>query len=311
MQIVCVENFQASDRERAFSRSLTTGDIVRISSSGRPQTTVQRVTVISTQFETILVLNESLPDSLTEFVNEVDSTEWSAQIINRTEPEPIEEMLQDLFRGLSISTTETDIADADDDVLLLLHDNEVVESSPLSEIRDTLLLVNSDIYKTGAREIDEIDPPDIITELSDTVFTLRGYPESDIEKLVLTLVSRYIEHQSWIQETGTLRTSFQRLSRLDDEQGTKTVYERLGQLASLDVHVYGVPDWNPPESMGVTAHGVADDEIMRHWFVVFAGSDARSVAMLAVKTGVSEWEGYWTFDTDEIQAMNEYISQTF
>jgi hypothetical protein len=257
------------------------------------------------------VSSESLPDSLTEFVKQVGSTEWSVQIINRTEPQPIKGMIEHLFGGLSINTTETDISDADDDLLLLLHDNEVVESSPIGEIRDTLLLVNSDIYKTGAREIDEINPPDVITELSDTVFTLRGYPESNIEKLVLTLVSRYIEHQSWIQETGTLRTSFQRLSRLDDEQGTRTVYERLGQKSRLDVHVYGVPDWNPPESMGVTAHGVADDEIMRHWFVVYDGSDAGSVAMLAVKTGASEWEGFWTFDTDEIQVMNEYITQTF
>lgn len=252
----------------------------------------------------------SLPNSLTGFIDRVGETEWSIQIINQTAPEPIQGMLDKLFGGLAIETTEIDLPEADDDIVVLVHDGEVVASSPLSTLRDTLLMVNSDLYKTGTTEIQDIDPPDIITELSDTVFTLQGYPESDTEKLVLTLVSRYIEYQAWSHETGTLRSSFQRLSRLDDEQGTRRVYERLGETAGLTVHVYGVPDWEPPESMGVTVHGVGDDEIMRHWFVVYDGGTTRSVAMLAVNTGSHTWEGYWTYDTDEIKAINQYISET-
>jgi hypothetical protein len=252
----------------------------------------------------------SLPNSLTGFIDRVGETEWSVQIVNRTAPEPIEEMLGDLFGGLAIGTTEVDIAGADDDFLVLLNDGEVVASSPLNTVKETLLLVNSDLYSTGTREIQEIDPPAVITELSETVFTLRGYPESNVEKLVLTLVSRYIEYRAWVRETGTVRSSFQRLSRLDDERGTRDIYDRLGGLAGLDVHVYGVPDWEPPASMGVTVHGVADDEVMRHWFVVYDG-DGRSVAMLAVKTGQNKWDGFWTFDTDDIEAMNRYIDREF
>jgi DICT domain-containing protein len=118
----------------------------------------------------------------------------------------------------------------------------------------------------------------------------------------------YIEHQAWTHETGTLQSSFQRLSRIDDEQGTRNVYDRLGQGTSLNVHVYGVPDWEPPESMGVTVHGVDSDEIRRHWFVVYDGDESGSAALLAVKTGTSEWKGYWTYDTEEIGTMSQFIS---
>lgn len=61
--------------------------------------------------------------------------------------------------------------------------------------------------------------------------------------------------------------------------------------------------------MGVTAHGITDDEIMRHWFVVYNGSDSCSVAMLAMKTGPHKWDGYWTFDPDEIDTISQYISR--
>ncbi|MFB6186988.1 MAG: hypothetical protein ABEI86_09015, partial [Halobacteriaceae archaeon] len=127
------------------------------------------------------------------------------------------------------------------DLLVLLKDDEIVETSPLSTLEDSLLLVNSDLYKTGTKQIEDTDLPDVVTNLSDTIFTLRGYPEADVEKLVLTLVSRYIEYQAWRHQTGTLRTGFQRLSRLTDERGTQEVYERLGGIDDLDLAVYGVP----------------------------------------------------------------------
>lgn len=107
----------------------------------------------------------SLPNSLTGFIDRVGETEWSIQIINQTAPEPIQGMLDKLFGGLAIETTEVDLPEADDDIVVLVHDGEVVASSPLSTLRDTLLMVNSDLYKTGTTEIQDIDPPDIITAL--------------------------------------------------------------------------------------------------------------------------------------------------
>lgn len=138
----------------------------------------------------LCMTERGLGNSLTEFIDGVGESKWSIQIINQTASKPMEGMIDELFDGLEIDTTKIDRAGLDDDLVVLIEDGEVVVSSPLDRIKQTLLLVNSDLYKTGARKLQDIDPPDIIMELSDTVFSLRGYPESNTEKLVLTLVSR-------------------------------------------------------------------------------------------------------------------------
>lgn len=220
-------------------------------------------------------------------------------------------MAEDLYGSLNIETSETELAGLEDDLFLVMRDGRVVASSPMGTLKDTLLMVNADFYKTGTRLVGEIDVPDVILELSNTVFTLEGYPKSNTEKLVLTLMARYIEQQALAQQTGTLRTSFQKLSRLDDERGTRQFYEQLGQTEGLAVHVYGVPDWEPPTELGLVSHGVGDAELRKSWFVVHRGDTGHDVAMLAIKTKPNTWEGYWTFDTDDIRDIDRYISRTF
>jgi hypothetical protein len=254
---------------------------------------------------------DPLPDSLSTFVDRKEPSEWSVQLINRTDPEPIRNMVETLFGSLDMEMQEREIEGLADDLLLVIRDNEIVASSPVETIKNTLLMVNSDFYTTGTRPIDEIALPDAVQTLSDTVFTLRGFPESNTEKLILTLVSRHIEQRAANSQTGTLQVSFQRLSRLDDERGTREVYNTLGRLADLDTHVYGFPDWHPPSEMGLKVHPVRDDEIRTAWFVVHSTGTGTDRAMLAIKDGPNTWNGYWTSNTPEIQAIDEYISQAF
>jgi len=255
--------------------------------------------------------DDSIPESLSAFVDRKDPSKWSVQLINRTGPEPMRNMIESLFGSLDMEVQETEIGGLADDLLLVLRDSEVVASSPLESIKNTLVMVNSDLYTTGAKSIDEISIPDAVQTLSDAVFTLTGYPENNTEKLVLTLVSRHIEQQAANSQTGSLQTSFQRLSRLDDERGTREVYNTLGQLTDLDTHVYGFPDWNPPPEMGLTVHPVREDEIRNTWFVVHSADTGTDRAMLAIKDGPNTWKGYWTSNTPEIRAIDEYISQAF
>jgi hypothetical protein len=255
--------------------------------------------------------DDPIPDSLSTFVDRKDPSEWSVQLINPAGPEPVRSMAESLFGSLDEEMQEAEIGGLAEDLLLVIRDSEVVASSPLERIKNTLLLVNSDLYTTGTRSIDEITIPDTVQTLSDEVFTLTGYPEANTEKLVLTLVSRHVEQQAANSQTGTLKVSFQRLSRLDDERGTREVYKTLGQKADLDIHVYGFPDWNPPSEMGLTVHPVRDDEIRNTWFVVYSTDTGTDKAMLAVKDGPNTWKGYWTSNTPEIRAIDEYISQSF
>jgi hypothetical protein len=48
---------------------------------------------------------------------------------------------------------------------------------------------------TGARRLDESALPDMLAGLNDVQFEMRGYPESNSEKLLLIAVSRLIESE--------------------------------------------------------------------------------------------------------------------
>lgn len=254
-----------------------------------------------------------IPDSLSAYIDRHRTPEpnWSAQIVNSTETEPIHRLAENLYGGLNIETSEVELDGIEDDLFLVLHDGKVVASSPMKALKDTLLMVNADLYRTGTKSVAEIEVPDVVLELSETVFTLQGFPESNTEKLVLTLISRYIEQQALTAQTGTLRTSFQRLSRLDDERGTYEVYKRLGQHDELETHVYGLPDWGPSSELDVTSHGIRNDEIQKNWFVVYRSDTTQDVAMVANEIESNTWQGYWTFDTGEIREVSRYIRQTF
>jgi len=140
-----------------------------------------------------------------------------------------------------------------ENLALLVEGDEVVAGSTLEELTEAVLLVNSDLYVTGSRKIQDLRLPAVITGLEDAVFTLRGYPESNRQKLLLITISRFIERAAWTAGDGTLRSSFQRLSRLDDEIGTRRVYENVAD-AGVDAHLYGVPD-DLPRDLDAVVHG--------------------------------------------------------
>lgn len=249
--------------------------------------------------------------SLDSFIQQYPSSDLSAQIVNLTQPDEVKKMASDLFEGMAIGVSEVQSNNEADDEFVLVDSGTVVASTSMSTIRDTLLMVNTDLYRTGTYSLEDVTIPQVLLNLSDTVFKLVGYPDSNTEKLVLALMSRYIERQAWLHETGVIRASFQHLSRLYNEKGTRRVYERLGALPELDVHAYGIPDQDQPPGLSMTVHGLRDEELRQSWFVVHHTDDGESVGMLALERGSNEWEGFWTFNNDDIDALNEYIKQSF
>jgi hypothetical protein len=249
-------------------------------------------------------------DSLTAFIESGEPRDLSLAVVNRTRPQPIQEMLEETFGGQSVDIEELEDPDAEENLVVLVEDDEVVASSPLSALEDEILMVNSDLYITGAKSLGDVTLPDVVAELTDTRFRVRGYPVSNAEKLPLILISRYIEQLTWEQESGRLRSSFQRLSRLDDERGTRRVYRQLGETA-VDVHVYGVPDWIPPRSFPGVIHAGYHGEFRSSWFVIYHSTtgDARSAALVAERVGENEWEALWTFREDRVRAVNRYVER--
>lgn len=191
---------------------------------------------------------------------------------------------------------------------VLLESGRPVATSPMDELYETILAVNSDLFITGARRLGEIELPDVLANLDDRCLRLRGYPLAHKEKLLLIIVSRYIEQLAWQGSGGTLRSSFQRLSRLGDEIGTKEVYTELASRP-VDVHVYGVDDGASPD-MDVTVHSGTSREYRDSWFVVYRPDDPdkQARALVCLETDHRIWDGFWTEDRDRIAAIDDYIA---
>ncbi|UVE52341.1 histidine kinase (plasmid) [Haloferax larsenii] len=281
--------------------------------------------------------------TLDAFLHEIDAPPRSLTVVNRSAPKPIQRMLETTFDGQPVSIDEEDAPQSDTDMLVLSEETEdgveVIATSPLEEFMNSILMVNSDLYITGQTDLENFELPSVLTQLDDVPFSLRGYPESDKEKLLLIAISRYIERHAWRSGAGRLRSSFQRLSRINDERGTRTVYESIAE-AGVQTHVYGIPDWQPPLEFGLVSHGGYTEDFRDSWFVVYTPPDgdsdgnadnvsstpddepaptdaARSddhevgapVALLALETEPRRWEGYWTFRPDLVEKIDGYITR--
>lgn len=168
------------------------------------------------------------------------------------------------------------------------------------ESLQAVLLVNVALYRTGLSGIEKYEAPDVLTAMDEMRFTPRGFPASTKEKLLLVVMSRFIEKRALEVGRGRLDDSFQQLSRIEDEYGTETVYERLGD-SGIDVHVYGVPNADP-DIDGVDVHAGDAAGYRRSWFVVFRPPPGEEpAALLAVETGDNEWDALWTYECERVQ----------
>jgi len=261
--------------------------------------------------------------SLTRFFDRVGSSSRSLVVANRSSPDPVQHVLETTFADQPVQVTERDLPDVESDTVLLVDDDEVLATSSLSALRDAIVMVNSDLFRTGARGLDELELPSVIKRLHDVRFSLRGYPKSNAEKLILVVISRYIEQVAARTGRGRHRASFQSLSRIEDERGTRRVYERLAETG-VDVHVYGRPDWIPSRSLDVTTHAGHSADFRDSWFVLFtpdpgsvpdhsaataARADRGPVALLAIEVEPKVWEGFWTFDPSLVADLNTYIAR--
>jgi len=245
---------------------------------------------------------DASPSGIRDFFEEVSRRDVSLVTINRTHPKPVQELLADAFSTQSVDLVERSLPDdIDDDIVALRRNGEVCAVSSLRELMQSFLLVNADRFKTGTKGFDD-DVPDVLKGMDETLFDLRGYPASNKEKLLLILISRHIERLAYEAGTGTLRSTFQHLSRLEDELGTKKVYERLAGR-TVDVHVYGVPD-GIPEGLDATIHGGTSDEYRNSWCVVFRPPDGPGAALIAHQQEPNRWQGFWTYDRDTVRRVD-------
>lgn len=248
--------------------------------------------------------------TLLSFVEELPDPDRSLVVLNRTEPEQVSQLLAATIPERDVPAIERVADDEDDDVVVLVEDGDVVARSEMAELGEQLLYVNSDIFRTGTRDLDDVVVPDVLLAMDEQPFHLRGYPESDREKLVLITISRLIERRAWDVGEGTVRASFQNLARIEDEKGTREVYERL-VATDVDVHLYGTADRLPAEDLRGIVHTGETPDFRRSWFVLFdpPNADEDAIALVAYETEPRTWRGFWTYDPVRVQRIERYIER--
>jgi DICT domain-containing protein len=244
-----------------------------------------------------------------DIINDVDSDEQTLAVFNREEHEPVVRLLEQVFDSEHVEVREAgnEPAGPANVVQLQNQDGVAIAASRLDEIRDHLLLVNSDLYITGTRPLDHVTSSNVVANLDETTFTVAGK-----SKFLLIHISRQVEAMALETGDGVLHSGFQRLARIRDERGTHVAYRRLADT-DVDVHVYGIPDWEESPSEEMVVHAHEDGEIPQSWFVVHDGNgdDRRKAALVAVEVGPNEYEGFWTFRADLVDEIVEYIEETY
>ncbi len=248
--------------------------------------------------------------TLSDVVADLDSRPKTLTVQNRDEPEPLVQMLKRMVDAPDVTVRESDPAADGPGNLVLLEDERDGEQrlavSSIADVGDSVLMVNSDLYVTGTRSVDEVDTPDVLAGLAGTTFAVSGK-----RKMLLIEMSRHVEALAYRDGDSTLRAGFQHLSRVEDERGTRAVYERLVD-AGVDVHVYGVPNRTPDLPTGVSVHADDAEELRRSWFVVNADCpDGSKAALIAEEVGPNEWNGSWTFDPAEVDRVDAYLRETY
>lgn len=186
------------------------------------------------------------------------------------------------FETQNVTVEEVSASDGPDDFAVLHDDGEFLAAADLERLRQA---VTFEAGLLDVTDFEETQVPDVLKHISDTTFTAYG-------KRRMILASREIEEQAWRAGGGELHAGFQQLSLLRDQWD---LYTRIADRG-VDIHVYGVPDWQPPEPDWLTVHAGDTAEIRDSWFVVFDGADEENGALLAAECEPNEFEGFWTYD---------------
>jgi len=255
-------------------------------------------------------------DTLDELIDEVEPSNKTLLLLNVTDTavEPQRRLLERVFDSQTVDVSTRKLPEGEENLVCLVEHSEVIAASPWDELKESFLLVNTDRYRTGTKQIETGSFPDVLTGLDDIEFRVRGYPASNKEKLLLVVISRFIEFEALSAGHGEFDASFQLLSRIDDEHGTRRVYDWLAD-SDVSAHVYGVQDGSTVvDELDLTVHANDDPELRRLWFVVYkppAGIDARHIALVAKETGPNVWRGLWTYDPERVNRVHRYVRANF
>ena len=133
-----------------------------------------------------------------------------------------------------------------------------------------------------------VDVPDLdatlvaaLAGLDETTFTV-----SEKQKMLLIEISRHVESLAFRHGSGRLHSGFQSISRIDDERGTRRVYEDLA-AAGVDVHAYGADTALPSLPDGISTHTDPGEELRRACAFLDRSLDAEEITTAAASASAA------------------------
>jgi len=234
-------------------------------------------------------------DSIESLVARVEGGGRTLTVVD-PDSEDVVDRLRDYFGPQRITVTVAEGGDALPENFAVLHEaGEVVSASNLADV-DAVLAFEAGIVTDPDFERD--DYPEVFKHADTTTFT-------SYDKRRMIIASREVELAAYDAGAGELRAGFQQLSRMEDQWH---VYEQLSE-SGLDVHVYGLPDWDRPRDLSLTLHTNDHPEVRDSWFVVYDGNgrDTRKTALVAYEQDDGTFHGFWTYDAGIVDEMVDYL----
>ena len=240
---------------------------------------------------------ETTSPTLTEIIASVESHRKTLRVCNYTGEDVELARLEEFFEPHDIEVVvENDHPErAEDTVVLTSHGTELA-SNPMDELRRYIRAWDVSM----AAGLDT-EPPAVLRRLHDNHF-------ESYDKRRMVMASRIAEFRAWNVGAGTLHAGFQQLSKINNQ---RNVYRNLADTA-VEVHVYGEPDDDWAEELGVNVHASTADEVLDHWWVAYdgAGRDDNKVVLLAQEREPDRFYGFWTYEpavvADVLTRMTEF-----
>lgn len=210
-------------------------------------------------------------------------------------------------RNVDVTVRRTDPSDPAG--FAVLHDQgECIEAGSLSTLADYLPSDEwESVFDTDRLEEAPARPP-LFSAVDDGVYVIDAG-----SKLPLLRASHQIEHLATNGDSGTLFAGFQQLSNLRDDYGTWDRYRRLSEYGT-EVHVFGAPDQQFPDTESPTIHSSDADEIGEMWFLAYLGTEWAGV-LIAEQTDATDdrdrYDGFFSFRRDLSETTATYLAETY
>ena len=239
--------------------------------------------------------------SLHDLIERVESTGYTLTVCN-PEDESKLDMLADRLEQYGVETRAADLSTTTPTDAAVLHrGEEPLAMSPAGELYDAVQ------FEAPASDETESAARPAVLERAHR----RQYTVDNGGKLRMVRISRLVERRALDVGEGTLHAGFQRLSRVEDELGTRELYERIART-DVDVHMYGRPS-RVPNREWYTIHAGETPELAESWFVVFDGGGREGTmgALVSEETAPEEYSGFWTYQPDLVRTVDDYLRTAY